>query len=177
MNDDGRNEVFNATVGDIWYFPKGEPHVIQGVEDNNEYLLLFDDPNFNAVGATFNVDNWIKHTPPDVLAKNFGFNATEVFKNTPSPDPSIVKGTTSIGAITSPFGTLNRSSSFFFPASGLKPAVPPGGGGNVKIVDSRNFPIAQTVAAAIVEVRPGGLREMHWHPNVSKRILLFVTRG
>ena len=157
-------------MGDIWYFPTGEPHVIQGVEENNEYLLIFDDPNFNAVGATFNVDNWIKHTPPSILAKNFGFNATDVFDNTPSPDPSIMNGTASIGNITSPFGTLNGSSSFFFPASGLKPVVPPGGGGNVKVVDSRNFPIAQTVAAAIVEVKPGGLREMHWHPNVNENL-------
>ena len=118
------------------------------------------------------MDNWIKHTPPDVLAKNFGFNASEVFKNTPSPDPGILQGTISNSAIVSPSGTLNGSSSFFFPASGLKPMIPPGGGGNVKLVDSRNFPIAKTVAAAIVEVKPGGLREMHWHPNVSKTSIL-----
>lgn len=35
------------------------------------------------------------------------------------------------------------------------------------IVDSRNFPIATTLAAAIVTLEPGGLRELHWHPNVS----------
>jgi oxalate decarboxylase len=38
-------------------------------------------------------------------------------------------------------------------------------GGEVRIVDSSNFPISKTVAAALVTVRPGGLRELHWHPD------------
>jgi oxalate decarboxylase len=36
-------------------------------------------------------------------------------------------------------------------------------GGEVKIVDRRNFPVTN-IAAAIVRVKPGGLRELHWHP-------------
>jgi len=37
--------------------------------------------------------------------------------------------------------------------------------GTVRISDSRNFPINTTTAAALVEINPVGLREMHWHPN------------
>ena len=37
-------------------------------------------------------------------------------------------------------------------------------GGSVKIVDRRNFP-ATNIAAAIVTLKPGGLHELHWHPN------------
>ena len=37
-------------------------------------------------------------------------------------------------------------------------------GGSVKIVDRKNFP-ATNIAAAIVPMKPGGLRELHWHPN------------
>jgi oxalate decarboxylase len=37
-------------------------------------------------------------------------------------------------------------------------------GGEVKIVDKGNFP-ATNIAAAIVTLKPGGLRELHWHPN------------
>ena len=39
------------------------------------------------------------------------------------------------------------------------------GGGFVRIADSTNFPAAQQIAAALVEVEPGGMRELHWHPN------------
>lgn len=34
-------------------------------------------------------------------------------------------------------------------------------GGTVKIVDSTNFPIATTIAAADVTVEPGAIRELH----------------
>jgi oxalate decarboxylase len=37
-------------------------------------------------------------------------------------------------------------------------------GGEVKIIDQKNFP-ATNIAAAIVTLKPGGLRELHWHPN------------
>jgi oxalate decarboxylase len=38
-------------------------------------------------------------------------------------------------------------------------------GGQVRITDSSNFPVSRTIAAALVEVEPGGMRELHWHPN------------
>lgn len=48
------------------------------------------------------------------------------------------------------------------------PAVQIGGtGGTVYKIDSTNFPIAKTIAATFVTLKPGGLRELHWHPNVS----------
>ena len=37
--------------------------------------------------------------------------------------------------------------------------------GAVRIVDSSNFPAAKLIAAGLVEVEPGGMRELHWHPN------------
>jgi oxalate decarboxylase len=37
-------------------------------------------------------------------------------------------------------------------------------GGEVKIVDNKNFPVTD-IAAAIVRLKPGALREMHWHPQ------------
>ena len=40
--------------------------------------------------------------------------------------------------------------------------------GTVKVVDGRNFPASKKIAAAIVTVKPGGMREMHWHPNASE---------
>jgi oxalate decarboxylase len=41
-------------------------------------------------------------------------------------------------------------------------------GGEVRIVDSRNFPVSKNVAAALVSIKPGALRELHWHPNASE---------
>jgi oxalate decarboxylase len=41
-------------------------------------------------------------------------------------------------------------------------------GGDVRVADSSNFSVSTTIAAALVTVRPGGLREMHWHPNADE---------
>jgi oxalate decarboxylase len=38
-------------------------------------------------------------------------------------------------------------------------------GGWVRITDSTNFPAATTIAAALVNLEPGAMRELHWHPH------------
>jgi oxalate decarboxylase len=38
----------------------------------------------------------------------------------------------------------------------------------VRITDSSIFPASKGIAAALVEVEPGGLRELHWHPNTDE---------
>jgi hypothetical protein len=40
--------------------------------------------------------------------------------------------------------------------------------GSVRIVDSSNFPAAAQIAMAHVTLKPGGLRELHWHPNANE---------
>lgn len=32
-------------------------------------------------------------------------------------------------------------------------------------MDSSNFPISKTILVTLVEIEPGGMRELHWHPN------------
>ena len=41
-------------------------------------------------------------------------------------------------------------------------------GGDARVVDSTNFPISSSIAAAMVTIKPGAMREMHWHPNASE---------
>jgi oxalate decarboxylase len=40
--------------------------------------------------------------------------------------------------------------------------------GTVRITDTKVFPASRTIAAALVEVEPGGMRELHWHPNTDE---------
>jgi oxalate decarboxylase len=58
--------------------------------------------------------------------------------------------------------------------------------GEVRIVDSRNFLAPKNIAAALVIVKPGGMRELHWHPNASEwqyylagkgRMTVFTSEG
>jgi oxalate decarboxylase/phosphoglucose isomerase-like protein (cupin superfamily) len=80
----GRNFVDDVGVGDLWYFPAGIPHSIQGLNpDGAEFLLVFDDGDFDE-DNTFLISDWFKHTPNEVLAKNFGVPASS-FGHTPDP--------------------------------------------------------------------------------------------
>jgi oxalate decarboxylase len=46
----GRYQTEVLNYGDIWYFPKGAAHTLQGLGAENEYLLVFDEANFDAIG-------------------------------------------------------------------------------------------------------------------------------
>jgi oxalate decarboxylase len=50
-------------------------------------------------------------------------------------------------------------------------------GGEVRVVDSHNFPASKSIAAGLVRVKPGGIREMHWHPNVSEWQFYIAGKG
>jgi oxalate decarboxylase family bicupin protein len=95
-----------------------------------------------------------------------------VFGAVPSPNPVIDDGLVNTEDIDSPFGKLEGNLSTIFRASQIEPTIAPGGGGSVKVVDSRNFPIVQTIASAIVTLKPGALHELHWHPNVGTSVYL-----
>ncbi|MGC1684160.1 MAG: cupin domain-containing protein [Candidatus Acidiferrales bacterium] len=49
--------------------------------------------------------------------------------------------------------------------------------GEVRVVDLRNFPVSKTIAAAHVIVKPGGLRELHWHENADEWQYYVVGKG
>ncbi|KAK0111093.1 hypothetical protein ONS95_001471 [Cadophora gregata] len=167
VDENGDYQIDKLVPGDIWYFPKGSAHTIQGLADENESLLVFDDGDFDKVGTTFMVDDWIAHTPKSVLAKNFGVNAS-VFDTIPTPDPYILNGTTSSSQPTGVEAGLFGISSYVIHKADYGTVPVPGEGGTLSIIDSRNFPIATTIAATVVTLKPKGLRELHWHPNAEE---------
>ncbi|PWW02816.1 oxalate decarboxylase [Paenibacillus cellulosilyticus] len=159
----GRNFIADVGQGDLWYFPAGLPHSIQALEGGCEFLLVFDDGSFSDLN-TLSISDWFAHTPKDVLAANFGI-PVESFNGIPQEQVYIyqdqVPGSIESEKIQSPFGTIPLS--FKHSLMAQEPIVSPGG--TVRIADSSNFPIARTIAAALVEIKPGAMRELHWHPN------------
>ena len=163
----GRNFVDDVGVGDLWYFPSGIPHSIQGLNpDGCEFLLVFDDGDFDE-DDTFLITDWFKHVPTEVLAKNFGV-AASFFGHTPDPSeryifPAPVPGPLSSDKIP---GATAVPQSFSHRLMAQEPIKTKSG--TVRISDSSNFPVSTTIAAALVEVNPGGMRELHWHPNTDE---------
>ena len=69
---EGKAFVDDVGPGDLWYFPSGIPHSIQGHEpDGCEFLLVFDDGKFSEY-ETFLISEWVARVPKNILAKNFG---------------------------------------------------------------------------------------------------------
>ena len=163
----GRNFVDDVGVGDLWYFPSGIPHSIQGLgPDGAEFLLVFDDGEFDE-DNTFLLSDWLKHTPPDVLAKNFGVPAS-MFDNVPDPSqlyifPAPVPGPISADKIAGATEVPQRFSHRMMAQAPIATRS-----GTVRITDTKVFPASKTISAALVEVAPGAMREMHWHPNTDE---------
>jgi oxalate decarboxylase len=166
VDQDGRNFIDDVGAGDIWNFPAGIPHSIQGLEEGCEFVLVFDNGTFSE-NETFLITDWFKHTAPEILAKNFGVPESAFARIPQDVDheryifPGPMPGPIASDAVESPAGTVPTSYTHRLMAQ--EPVRAPGGW--ARIVDSTNFPAASTIAAALVEIEPGGVRELHWHPN------------
>lgn len=163
----GQNFVDDVGVGDLWYFPAGVPHSIQGLgPDGCEFLLVFDDGEFDE-DNTFLLSDWFKHTPPDVLAKNFGVPAS-AYAHTPDPSELYIFAAPVPGSRDSDrvSGAAPGKPAFSHKMLAQQPITTKSG--SVRITDTSIFPASKTISAALVEVQPGGLRELHWHPNTNE---------
>jgi oxalate decarboxylase len=166
VDQDGRTFADDVGEGDLWYFPGGIPHSIQGLAsdgvDGCEFLLVFDDGGFSE-DSTFLLTDWLAHTPKDVLAKNFGLPES-AFAKVPQKELYIFPGPKPGPLAADRMGGSGPVPKTFSHRMLAQEPVRTRGG-SVRITDSTVFPASVTIAAALVEVEPGGLRELHWHPN------------
>lgn len=170
VDAEGRSFVDDVGVGDLWYFPTGIPHSIQGLgPDGAEFLLVFDDGHFSEY-ETVLLSDLAAHTPRSILAANFGIDPQrlagvppeELFIfQAPVPGPlHLDQEQAARDKQKSPCGFSFR------PAQQCDLMKFPGG--EARIVDSTSFKESTTVAVAIVTVYPGCIRELHWHQNADE---------
>jgi oxalate decarboxylase len=114
--------------------------------------------------------DFMAHMPPHVLAKNFGVPA-EVFKDIPVDNLWIFQGRDP-----GPLADAQRASQggratpphpYVYQFSQQAPDYQTQSG-SIKIVDSTKFTVSTTTAAALLTIKPGAVRELHWHPNADE---------
>lgn len=167
VDNDGHNFIADVGAGDLWYFPSGIPHSLQGLPDDGcEFVLAFPDGEFSE-DSTFAITDLFAHNDRNVLAKNLGVKVEDlrhipkeelfIFQDAPPPplEADAVTGPVGASPISMVFKLMEQP-----PTNSL--------GGRVRIADTRNFHISTDVAAAYVEVDPGHMREIHWHPNADE---------
>lgn len=185
VDSDGQNFVADVKAGDLWYFPPGIPHSIQGLSPEGcEFLLAFSDGAFSE-DSTFAITDMFAHMPKEALAKNFSVGQ-KTFDRIPTGEKFIFKAPLppSLQADTIGSGQGKAPLSMAFRLMDQSPATMPGGW--VRIADTRNFVISEKIAAAMLEINTGHMREIHWHPNADEwqyyiagkaRMTVFAAQG
>ena len=179
MEPDGKMFIGDVSEGDLWVFPAGFPHSIQGLgPDGTEFLLVFNQGLFSEDG-TMLLSETVAHIPIEVLVKNTGLDAS-VFNNTPgaplyifpsTEPPSLAQDKTEIGG-----PSVEAKYEYTFHMKSMAPTIV-GKGGEVRIVDSRNFQVSKHIAAVLLTIKPGAMREIHWHPNASEWQFWIAGKG
>src|SRR5580693_3538874 len=142
ITPEGQAEVADFEVGDTWYFPRGHGHALQGLGPGEcHFLLGFDNGHFSEFG-TFSVTDWIASAPPDVVARNLNLSPAQLAQ-------------------------FPRKEVYIGPGR-VPPAAPPPLRSTERIVSSREFPIQTTLTASRLDLDPGALRELHWHPHADE---------
>lgn len=168
IHPDGHAYTDTFDPGDVWYFPRGYGHSIQGLgPDECHFILIFDNGDFSE-DHTFSITDFLSHTPNNIVAQNLGITPERAAK-LPQGESYFVKGPVPNDSSSS--GTYRRNSELTtphrYPLHAKQPRRAPGGG-TQRTVTVEDFPISTTMAGSLIELQPGALREMHWHPNADE---------
>ncbi|WP_350303959.1 cupin domain-containing protein [Photorhabdus viridis] len=167
IDPEGKCEVADFGPGDVWYFPKGHGHSIQALEDGAHFVLTFDDGHFSEFG-TFSITDWVTHIPREVLEKSVNMPA-EVFSKIKQGEAYIVGGAIppKLPLPVNDGGLNNAPLTHRYELMKKKPFFE-NDAGSIHKVSSLEFPISTTITGIIEIIKPGAVRELHWHPNANE---------
>jgi len=165
VDDQSNTLIEDLDEGDLWFAPAGFPHAIQGLDEGTEFVLIFNDGNFSE-NETLLVTELFAHTPKDVLAKNFGVQES-AFDNIPSKEKYIFRQPIpqNIEQVRKELGADKMTGKYVFRSKDIP--VSNWTGGSTKIIDVKNFDVT-SMAMLMIEIEPGGMREIHWHPDADE---------
>ena len=167
IDPQGCSETNDFGPGDIWYFPRGHGNVLETLGDKPcHFILVFDNGYFSEFG-TFSISDWLGHAPKNLLAKNFGLPAS-TFDSFPKSEVYFAKGKNPPAVPAPPLqGWKPPPLTHKFSLLSQKPFETFSGGLEWR-VDGSQFPISTTMTGVVLEMEPGALRELHWHPNAAE---------
>src|SRR6185437_7824746 len=160
----GCAEANDFEPGDVWYFPRGHGHMLECLGDEPvHFILIFDNGYFSEFG-TFSITDWLGHVPKPLLAKNFGLPES-AFDDFPKKEVYFARGKTPPETPAAPLQGLKLPpQTHKYQLLAQEPHAVYKGGREWR-VDSSRFEISKTVTGTILELEPGALRELHWHPT------------
>lgn len=183
IDPQGCSEVKDFGPGDVWYFPRGHGHSIQGIGNEEcKFILTFDNGYFSEF-STFSISDWLAQTQSMTLSKAFDMKEA-IFNALPKKEVYIAQGkqppatAEEVPMQNPPALTHKFSLAAQTPVSAQ--------GGNFNLVDQTKFPISTTMSGAVLDILPGAMRQLHWHPNADEwqyyisgraRVTVFGSKG
>jgi oxalate decarboxylase len=167
IDPQGLAETNDFGPGDVWLFPRGHGHMLECLGNEPcHFILIFDNGYFSEFG-TFSITDWLGHAPKALLAKNFGLPES-AFDSFPKEEVYFARGAvppekaaTPLAGVKLPPQTHKFELLEQTPHKVFK-------GGREWRVDSTRFPISKTITGVILDLEPGALRELHWHPSADE---------
>jgi oxalate decarboxylase len=163
----GAAETNDFEPGDVWYFPRGHGHMLQCLgREPCHFILILDNGYFSEFG-TFSITDWIGHAPKALLAKNLGVPEA-TFDSFPKSEVYFARGAIPPEPPAAPLqGVKLPAQTHKYRLLAQVPHATYRGGREWR-VDASRFPISTTITGVILDLDPGALRELHWHPNADE---------
>jgi oxalate decarboxylase len=113
------------------------------------------------------VTDWLAQTPPAILAQTLGLPGAELAK-LPKDELFIVQGRVPPDKPEPIHQKLARTSPLThrFPLMAQPPAK--FAGSEERRVSVKEFPVSKTITGVILDLKPGAVREPHWHPHANE---------
>ena len=112
--------------------------------------------------------DWLSRTPPEIVARSLGIAAEQVAR-LPKGEVYFAKG--SVPDDRSTISVARKDPALVathrYPMMAQEPRRVPGGG-TQRTVTVEEFPISTTMAGSLLEIEPGAMRDLHWHPNADE---------
>lgn len=164
IDPNGCAETNDFQPGDVWYFPRGHAHMIECLgNEATHFILIFDNGYFSEFG-TFSITDWFANTPKDILAKNLGIPVSQL-ETLPDHEVYFAKGDVPPEQQSTPIHGWKLPPDSHKYELLKQPPHREFKGGREWRVDSTSFPISKTMTGVILDLEPGAIRELHWHPT------------
>jgi oxalate decarboxylase len=175
VDPDGAAEIANLGPGDLWYFPKGHGHAIQTLGTAPCHAILAFDDGLYGEHGTFGISDWMSRYDSQTLAQAFGVPA-ETFAGIPKAETYIMQG--EVVALDGPQARatreLDHARTHRFSLAAQKPRIN-APGGSFYVASSKEFPLSTAMTGTLLQLRPGGMHEPHWHVDANE--WLYALKG
>lgn len=159
-------EIGPLNEGDIYCIPVGFAHSLTCLGTEPCRVVAVYDDGRTVESNAFNATDWLKAEPANILTAILDVPGDQLQRSAGAV-PLISKHKPLLTVPAGSHGMATRTAqSFRYPLTQMTPVA--SSGGTFVQASKLDFPMSQTMIAAVTVLYPRGIREPHWHPNADE---------